>query len=107
MKRGTICWVNLEPVSPPEMGKTRPAVIVSNSDQNLLLQSVVVVPLSSQPGEIWPLRLRLEAPGGKASFAVLPGVRHVSKARIQEMGGLARPGDMDRLTEALFCCLND
>ncbi len=107
MKRGTICWVNLEPVSPPEMGKTRPAVIVSNSDQNLFLQSVVVVPLSSQPGEIWPLRMRLETPRGKASFAVLPGVRQVSKARIQELGGLARPGDMARLTEALFCYLDD
>jgi len=107
MKPGTICWVYLEPVSPPEMGKTRPAIIVSNSDQNLFLQSVVVVPLSPQPGEIWPLRLRLEAPRGKASFAVLPGVRQVSKARIQELGGLTRPGDMDRLTEALFCYLND
>ena len=52
MKRGAICWVNLEPVFPPEMGKTRPAVVVSNSDQNFFLQSVVVIPLSSQPGEI-------------------------------------------------------
>jgi mRNA interferase MazF len=107
MKRGTICWVNLEPVSPPEMGKTRPAVIVSNSEQNLFLQSVVVVPLSSQPGEIWPMRLRLELPRGKASFAVLPGIRQVSKVRIQELSGIAHPGDMERLTEALFCYLSD
>jgi mRNA interferase MazF len=105
--RGTICWVNLDPVSPPERGKIRPAVIISNSDQNLFLQSVVVAPLSSQPGGIWPLRMRLDAPRGKASFAVLPGVRQVSKERIQEVGGLVRPGDMDRLTEALFCYLND
>lgn len=107
MKRGTICWVNLEPISPPEMGKTRPAVIVSNSDQNLFLQSVVVVPLSSQPGEIWPMRLRLELPRGKASFAVIPGIRQVSKARIQELSGIGRASDMERLTEALFCYLND
>jgi len=107
MKRGTICWINLEPVSPPEIGKTRPAVIVSNSDQNLFLQSVVVVPISSQPGEIWPLRLRLEVPRGKASFAVLPGIRQVSKARIQEIIGVARPGDLERITEALSCYLND
>ena len=82
-------------------------MIVSNSDQNLILQSVVVVTLSSRPDGIWPLRLRLEAPRGKASFAVLPGVRQVSKARIQELGGLTRPGDMDQLTEALFWYLND
>jgi mRNA interferase MazF len=106
MNRGTLCWVNLGPVTPPEMGKTRPAIIVSNSDQNFLLQSVVVVPVSSQPGEIWPLRLRLEMPGGKASFAVLPGIRQVSKERIQKVLGIARPDDMERLTEALSCYLN-
>lgn len=107
MKRGTICWVNLEPAFPPEMGKIRPAMIVSNSDQNLFLHSVVVIPLSSQPGEIWPLRLRLEMPDGKISFAVLPGIRQVSKMRLQEVVGIARPGDMERIGNALSCYLND
>jgi len=107
MKRGTLCWVNLEPVTPPEMGKTRPAIIVSNSDQNFFLQSVAVVPISSQPGEIWPLRVRLEMPRGKASYAVLPGIRQVSKERIQERIGMASAGDMERLTEAMFRYLSD
>lgn len=107
MKCGTICWVNLEPVFPPEMGKTRPAIVVSNSDQNFILQSVVVVPLSSQPEEIWPLRLRLQMPRGKESFAVLPGIRQVSKDRIQEVAGIARAGDLERIAEALSCYLND
>ena len=107
MKRGTICRVNLEPVSPPEMGKTRPAIVVSNSDQNLLLQSVVVVPIPSRAGEIWPLRLRLEMPLGKASFAVLPGIRQVSKDRIQDHIGTATHKDLDRITDALYCYLND
>ena len=107
MKRGTICWVNLEPVLGPEVGKSRPAVVLSNSDQNLFLQSVVVVPLSSQAGEIWPLRLQLTGPRGKPSFAVLPGIRQVSKARIQKQAGIASLEDLDRLTEALFCYLND
>jgi mRNA interferase MazF len=107
MKRGTICWVNLEPAIPPEMGKMRPAIIVSNSDQNHFLSSVAVVPLSSQPGEIWPLRLRLEMPHGKVSYAVLPGIRQVSKMRIQEVVGIASPGDLGRINEALSCYLND
>jgi len=71
------------------------------------LKSVVVVPLSSRQGEIWPLRLRLEMPGGKASFAVLPGIRQVSKERIQELIGVAHPGDIVRLDEALSCYLSD
>jgi mRNA interferase MazF len=107
MKRGTLCWVNLEPVSPPELGKTRPAVVVSNSDQNTFLQSVVVVPISSQPGEIWPLRLQLEMPRSKTSFAVLPGIRQVSKDRIHGVMGIARRGDLERITEALSYYLAD
>ena len=107
MKRGAICWVQLEPVSPPEIGKTRPAIVVSNSDQNVFLNTVVVVPLSSQPGDIWPLRMRIEAPRGKVSFAVLPGIRQVSKTRIQKLIGVARPDEMDRLAEALSYYLND
>jgi mRNA interferase MazF len=107
MKRGTICWVNLEPVSPPELGKTRPAIVISNSDQNMILQSVVVVPLSSQAPEIWPLRLRLELPRGKSSFAVLPGIRQVSKARVQDVAGVARTSDMSRLDEAISLYLSD
>ncbi len=107
MKRGTICWVNLEPVSPPELGKTRPAIVISNSDQNMVLQSVVVVPLSTKAPEIWPLRLRLELPRGKTSFAVLPGIRQVSKARIQEVAGILRPNDMSRLDQAVSLYLSD
>ena len=107
MKRGTICWVNLEPASPPEMGKVRPAIVVSNSDQNQFLGSVVVIPLSSLPGEIWPLRLRLEISPGKNSYAVLPGIRQVSKMRIQDVAGIARPADMKRIDEALSIYLSD
>jgi mRNA interferase MazF len=106
MKRGTICWVNLEPVSPPEMGKTRPALVVSNSDQNLFLQSIVVVPMSSQPGEIWPLRVCLEW-RGKVSFAVIPGIRQVSKQRLVDVVGMARAQDLERITQALSFYLND
>jgi mRNA-degrading endonuclease toxin of MazEF toxin-antitoxin module len=107
MKRGTICWVNLEPVSPPELGKTRPAIIISNSEQNLFLQSVVVIPISSRPGEIWPLRVKLEMPRGKVSYAVLPGIRQVSKSRIQEFAGAGVEEDIKRIDEALFSYLND
>lgn len=107
MKRGTICWVNLEPITPPELGKTRPAIVVSNSVQNLGLQSVVVVPLSSQAPEIRPLRIRMEIPRGKTSYAVLPGIRQVSKARIQETAGFAGAADLRRLDEAIAIYLSD
>jgi hypothetical protein len=49
----------------------------------------------------------MEMSRGKASFAILPGIRQVSKQRIQESSGVARPSDMRRLDEALSSYLND
>ncbi len=82
MRRGTVCRVNLAPAHPPERGKTRPGVVGSSSDQSALLGTVVIVPLSSQAPEIFPLRIALHAPKAKRSFAVIPGIRQVSKRRI-------------------------
>lgn len=107
MKRGTLCWVNLEPASPPEFGKTRPALVVSNSDQNAVLRTVVVVPLSSQAPQIWPLRLKIGLPKGKESFVVLPGIRQVSKTRLFETIGQASNEFMTMLDEALDAYLKD
>ena len=58
---GTLYWINLEPSAPPEVGKVRPGVIVSNSIQNEHLDSVVIVPLSARAPEIWPLRIEVRS----------------------------------------------
>jgi mRNA interferase MazF len=85
MTRGSIVRVNLEDGQPPEFGKTRPAIVISNDEANAVLPTVVVIPLSTLPPEIWPLRIRLpELPGLRQSYAVLPGLRQISKGRIVE-----------------------
>jgi hypothetical protein len=48
MKRGTIVWINLEDTAPPELGNTRPGILVSHTEQNHILPTVVIVPLSSR-----------------------------------------------------------
>jgi mRNA-degrading endonuclease toxin of MazEF toxin-antitoxin module len=107
VRRGSIYWINLEPAAPPELGKVRPGVIVSNSVQNERLDSVVVVPLSSRAPEIWPLRLRMEVAGLKSSFAVVPGIRQVSKGRLHELVAYAPAAAMDHLGEALALYLGE
>lgn len=109
MMRGSIVWVNLEDADPPEMGKTRPAIVVSNSEQNSMLDSVVVVPLSSRPPEIWPLRLELGPAGRKRkkSFAVIPAIRQVAKRRLLESAGSAPHQFMLELTRAMEAYLGD
>ncbi len=108
MKRGTVVWVNLSDANPPEMNKLRPAVIISNSIQNLMLNTVVVVPLSSQKPEIWPLRIKLNVPQSRtSSFAIVPGVRQSSKGRLQKEIGLLDEKSMSELDRAVRAYLSD
>lgn len=108
MKRGTIVWVSLEDTYPPEMGKTRPAVILSNTEQNEILSTVVLIPLSSRSPEIWPLRVQLKSrPKLKTSFAVIPGIRQVSKSRLIQEIGLLSESEIAKLKEALDLYLMD
>jgi mRNA-degrading endonuclease toxin of MazEF toxin-antitoxin module len=107
LKRGTAYWINLEAATPPELGKVRPGIVVSNSIQNERLDSVVIVPLSSRAPEIWPLRVRVDLHGMKTSYAVIPGIRQVSKARLQDAIGHTPSAAMERITEALGVYLGD
>jgi mRNA-degrading endonuclease toxin of MazEF toxin-antitoxin module len=107
VRRGSVYWINLEPASPPELGKVRPGLVVSNTVQNERLESVVVVPLSTRAPEIWPLRLKLEVRGLRESYAVVPGIRQVSKARLHELVVQAPIVVMDRVGAALAAYLGD
>ena len=102
MKRGTVMWVDLSDANPPEMGKVRPAIIVSGTAHNEVLDTVAVVPTSSLAPEIWPLRLAVGSFAGKDSYAVIPGIRQVRKGRLRgPLGQLSH----DRLA-ALDECLD-
>jgi mRNA-degrading endonuclease toxin of MazEF toxin-antitoxin module len=107
VKRGSVYWINFGQATPPEFGKTRPGLILSNSVHNLALDSVVVLPLSAQAPEIWPLRLKLQVPKGKTSFAVVPGIRQVSKTRLQSFIGFVTSDELDRISEAVSLYLED
>jgi mRNA-degrading endonuclease toxin of MazEF toxin-antitoxin module len=101
MKRGTVVWVDLSDTQPPEMGKVRPAIVVSGTAHNELLSTVVVVPTSSIAPEIWPLRLSVGNFAGKESYAVIPGIRQVRKGRLR---GVIGQLSLERLA-ALDACL--
>ena len=107
MKRGSVLWVNLSDAHPPEMDKVRPAAVVSNPVLNARLGTVVVVPLSTQAGEIWPLRVKVAAGGRKASFTVIPGIRQVAKSRLLDVVAVLPPRDLTRLDEAIRDYLSD
>ena len=85
----------------------RPALVVSNTVQNERIESVVVVPLSTRAPEIWPLRLKLDIKGLRESYAVVPGIRQVSKARLHELVTQAPGPVMERVAAALAAYLGE
>lgn len=106
MIRGSIYWVNLEPSSPPELGKVRPGIVISNSEQNLLLSTVVIIPVSSQKPEIWPLRVEVTW-RKRSSFAVIPGLRQVNKTRLHDRIESLSDESLARIDEAVSMYLSD
>lgn len=108
MTRGSVIWVDLSDATPPEMGKRRPAVVVSNSVQNLALDSLVAVPLSSRAPEIAPLRVKVHVSGLKtAAYAIVPGIRQLKKSRILGSVGHLKSADLKVLDESIRAYLSD
>ena len=112
MNRGEIHWVNLGEATKPEIGKLRPALIVSNTEINNKLDSVVMVPLSSRTPEIWPLRIKIETAKIKkelpqVSYAVIVGIRQVSKTRLEKLQDTLDESTLDKVDEALVAYLSD
>ncbi len=108
MTRGSIYWVNLEDAHPPELGEKRPALILSNSEQNAILDTLVVVPISSRPPVIWPLRLELPPTRGlRKSYAVIPGLRQISKARLLDSIGVLPDDAVEAVASAVSVYLGD
>jgi mRNA interferase MazF len=87
LNKGDIVTVNFNPTKGKEIGKLRPAVILSSKDDNEILDTVIVIPLSTviEPNTIpyrvhIPLREKLL----KNSDACIYEIRALSKTRIKE-----------------------
>ena len=94
MKRGEVWWVEFDPSVGSEIRKTRPAVIVSNDAANRNLARVVVVPLTSSTGRLYPGEA-LVSIGGQQSKAMADQIMTADKARLKSR--LARLAKADML----------
>jgi len=86
-KRGDIVTVNLNPKKGYEVGKVRPAVIISGDDENAMLDTLVLMPLSTDLIEdIEPYRMRITKRDKlqQDSDILINQVRTLSKQRIGE-----------------------
>ena len=80
VKRGEVWLVALDPTVGSEIPKSRPCVIVSPSELNQHLRTVIVAPLTSK-GFMAPFRVPVTHAGTKG-LIVLDQIRTVDKLRL-------------------------
>lgn len=85
--RGDICLVNFNPAKGGEMGKLRPAIIMSADDEIEILDTVIVIPLSSViERDALPYRFNIPKRDKleQNSDACIYEIRALSKTRVKE-----------------------
>lgn len=105
-RRGEVWLVSLGAGRDGEPAKHRPAVVMSVDEQNtgaMAADQIVVVPLSSSRA---PSPLRPEVPSSagldRASRAICPAVRGLSRTRLVRRLGQVTPGSLAEIERALM-----
>ncbi len=107
--KGDIHLVDLNPSKGKEMGKYRPSVIVSKTIDNDILDTIIIIPLSSQLlDNAYPYKVRLNKRDllKLDSEACINEVRALSKKRVKEKLASTTPKEMQTITEALTEIIN-
>lgn len=101
IRRGDVWWVSFDRSVGGEIKKTRPAVIMSSNVANSVLNRVVVVPLTSQTGKIYPSEAMVTL-NGESRKAMSDQIMTASKGRLRSPLGALSSGDMRAVEDALL-----
>jgi mRNA interferase MazF len=104
LTKGDICLVNFNPSKGGEIGKLRPAVIMSSKEENSMLLTVIVIPLSTViEADALPYRYPIKKRDKlkENSDACIYEIRALSKVRIKEKLGLLTEFELKSIQEAL------
>lgn len=105
IKRGSVWLVSLEPIVGREIGKTRPAMVISNDINNEYAETVTVIPITSSVSKIYPFEVLLSkgtADLSKDSKIKCNQIRTVDKERlIKQMGSVSKE-TIDEIEKALL-----
>ena len=104
LSRGEIVLVNFNPAKGGEMGKLRPAIVLSDADDNEILDTVIVIPLSTViEADALPYRFLIRARDKlkKDSDVCIYEVRALSKTRVKEKLSTLDVGELEVIQNAL------
>ena len=80
-QRGDVFWVAMDPTVGSEIKKTRPALIVSNDDNNAESPRVIVAPITSSIKKVYRFEVKIEL-NGLEGKVLLDQIRTVDKTRL-------------------------
>src|SRR3972149_2146464 len=104
-KRGEIWQVSLEPVTGHEIGKARPALVISNDKNNEYSSTVTLIPITGSIEKIYPFEVFIS---GEDSGLPLDSkikrnqIRTVDKLRLLELAGEISAEIIKKVEEALL-----
>ena len=104
LNKGDIVLINFNPTKGKEIGKFRPAIIISNNEDNEILDTVIVIPLSTVLVEdAYPYRIFIKKREKllKDSNACIYEIRALSKVRIKEKLAKVTEEEMELIKKAL------
>jgi len=89
-KRGEIRLVPLEPVTGHEIGKVRPALIISNNRNNEYSSTVTLIPITSSTEKVYPFEVFISKTDSGLQFdskIKCNQIRTVDKLRLVRLAG--------------------
>jgi mRNA interferase MazF len=97
-----VYWTRFDPVEGSEIGKTRPAVVVSVDLANRVLRTAVVVPLTGGPHPPRPNECRVPSmdTAGRPSVALAHQVRTLSAGRLLQPMATVAPDELFAIERA-------
>jgi len=101
VKRGDVWWVSFDPSLGGEIRKKRPAIVISNNASNAVLNRVVVIPLTTKTGKVYPSEalVKLESTEAKA---MADQIMTASKERLGSRIGALVPEDVKAVESAIL-----
>jgi len=102
-KRGEIWLVSLEPTIGHEIGKTRPALVISHDRNNQFADTITVIPITSKTEKIYPFETFIskeEAKLPKDSKVKSNQIRTVDKRRLVKFISRIPEGKLRQVEQA-------